>query len=99
VAHDSRRCSSDPADPNPDPCRCDFVARPWHPEMLGLERDGSVVGWALGCFEEDMGWEPAEVVAFIRQHNWADPASMEDLAARIGYLAERLPARDDHRTD
>ena len=72
-------------------CRCDFVARPWHAEMLGLERNGSVVGWALGCFEDpDRGWEPADVVTFIRQHNWADPASMEDLAGHIAFLADHV---------
>ena len=72
-------------------CHCDFVARPWHAEMLGLERNGSVVGWALGCFEDhDRGWQPFDVVTFIRQHNWADPASMEDLAGHIAFLADHV---------
>ena len=72
-------------------CRCDFVAAPWHAEMLGLERNGSVVGWALGCFEDHgVGWEPADVITFIRQHNWADPASMEDLAGHIAFLAGHI---------
>ena len=99
MAQDSPTRLGDPRDADPDPCRCDFVSQPWHAEMLELERNGTFVGWALGCFEEDMGWEPADLVAFIRQHNWADPASMEDLARRIGFLAERLPSRTGHRTD
>ncbi len=50
-----------------------------------------MVGWALGCFEDhDRGWEPADVVTFIRQHNWADPASMEDLAGHIAFLAGQI---------
>ena len=70
-------------------CRCDFAARSWHAEMLELEHDGTTVGWALRCLEEETGWTPADVAAFIHQHNWEDPASMDDLAQRFAFLAGR----------
>ena len=84
-------------DGDPGDCPCDFALRPWHAEMLGLEHDGTTVGWALGCFEEEMGWEPDELVAFVHQHNWDDPASMDDLAERIRFLAGRLGPAADQR--
>ena len=53
--------------------------------------NGGETDQALGCFEDQgRGWEPADVVTFIRQHNWADPASMEDLAGHIAFLADHV---------